>query len=873
MKLRSLHLTNVRKFTGKRASITGIGSGITVVSEANEFGKSTFFDAMHALFFEKYSSSAKPVKSLQPYAGGAVEVAAEIETDQGEFLVEKRFLARKMTRITRLSDRAIVAQDDEAERWISTHLGAAGDGPAGLLWVRQGLVGLEPEGSKERSLLTETRRDLLSSIAGEIDAMTGGRRMDRVMRRLAEDLAAIATKTGRKSGAWRAAAEEVEALEIDLAKLTAQVATLEDALAQRKLDEALLSRLDQPDAKSRRDEAVLAAQFAMEAARAHAGLVNAARQERDIAALHAKGSQSDLDAFLAAIDALTAAQLAAKSTKNKAELAETDAGVLLERLESAKTAAEAARTALSLVRVELDMARHQTEARKARIEAADLTARIKKAKAAQAGRDMAAARVKASCATPDWLAQAEVATSDVARLEAVLQAQSATLQVTYSGDTRIALNGVPVTGDQSLPLDGDARLDLPGIGKMTIRAQTHAKSSTAQLATACALRDAHLAKAGASTIQTARLQTAERAEAVRQADLENAVLETLAPDGIATLLATKAEADLAAADAHDEPLPSIADLIASVSAAVAAEDQTAKALRASEFAYTSAREGTVKARAAADTAAQALERATAMAGTADGRETRRADLLRAEAKSAETFVIAEAALAQVTADAPDLATAAAEQKRAEDAASAAALQRAQVAERLAALSAQIRTLAGNGIEERRDETRGQLETAHAAEARLARKAAALTRLHAALEAERTAAQETYFGPVQQEMKPLLSILHRDAALTFNSDSLLPTGLARGLAEEMLDDLSGGTREQIAILTRLAFARLFARKGRHMPIVLDDALVYSDDDRIIKMFTALTRVAQDQQIIVFSCRQLAFQDLGGARPAVEIADVL
>ena len=68
-----------------------------------------------------------------------------------------------------------------------------------------------------------------------------------------------------------------------------------------------------------------------------------------------------------------------------------------------------------------------------------------------------------------------------------------------------------------------------------------------------------------------------------------------------------------------------------------------------------------------------------------------------------------------------------------------------------------------------------------------------------------------------------------------------------------------------------FARLFARQGRHMLIVLDDALVYSDDDRIIKMFTALTRVAQDQQIIVFSCRQLAFQDLGGERPRVEITD--
>jgi uncharacterized protein YhaN len=99
-----------------------------------------------------------------------------------------------------------------------------------------------------------------------------------------------------------------------------------------------------------------------------------------------------------------------------------------------------------------------------------------------------------------------------------------------------------------------------------------------------------------------------------------------------------------------------------------------------------------------------------------------------------------------------------------------------------------------------------------------------------------------------------------AGISFDTDSLL------------LSDLSGGTKEQIAILTRLAFARLFARQGKHMPIILGDALVYSDEDRIVKMFTALTRVSQKQQIIVFSCRQLAFQDLGGIRPLVEIKDI-
>ena len=90
MKLRSIELTNLRRFAGQRASLTGIGDGITVLSEANEFGKSTFFDALHALFFEKHRSTKAPVKSLQPHVGGAPEVMVEVELPEGRFRISKR---------------------------------------------------------------------------------------------------------------------------------------------------------------------------------------------------------------------------------------------------------------------------------------------------------------------------------------------------------------------------------------------------------------------------------------------------------------------------------------------------------------------------------------------------------------------------------------------------------------------------------------------------------------------------------------------------------------------------------------------------------------------------------------------------------------
>ena len=113
-----------------------------------------------------------------------------------------------------------------------------------------------------------------------------------------------------------------------------------------------------------------------------------------------------------------------------------------------------------------------------------------------------------------------------------------------------------------------------------------------------------------------------------------------------------------------------------------------------------------------------------------------------------------------------------------------------------------------------------------------------------------------------ELRPLIGLLFDDIHIDFNEDTLLPETVRRNGQDEDVDRLSGGMREQLSVLTRLAFARLLARDGRPAPVILDDALVYSDDDRIERMFEALHAQSRDQQILVFSCRQRAFSRLGG-----------
>jgi uncharacterized protein YhaN len=122
-----------------------------------------------------------------------------------------------------------------------------------------------------------------------------------------------------------------------------------------------------------------------------------------------------------------------------------------------------------------------------------------------------------------------------------------------------------------------------------------------------------------------------------------------------------------------------------------------------------------------------------------------------------------------------------------------------------------------------------------------------------------------------ELAPLLRRLWPEAELQVDADSVLPSQLARGATEESLTQLSGGTQEQLALLVRLAFARLLAQSGQGIPVILDDALVYTDDARIEALFDALTLQASDLQILVFSCRQKSFRNLGGTALAIRPVD--
>lgn len=66
---------------------------------------------------------------------------------------------------------------------------------------------------------------------------------------------------------------------------------------------------------------------------------------------------------------------------------------------------------------------------------------------------------------------------------------------------------------------------------------------------------------------------------------------------------------------------------------------------------------------------------------------------------------------------------------------------------------------------------------------------------------------------------------------------------------------------MGLISRLAYADLLKEAGRPTLIILDDALVHSDDGRLEQMKRVLYDAAQRHQILLFTCQPDKWQGLG------------
>lgn len=196
--------------------------------------------------------------------------------------------------------------------------------------------------------------------------------------------------------------------------------------------------------------------------------------------------------------------------------------------------------------------------------------------------------------------------------------------------------------------------------------------------------------------------------------------------------------------------------------------------------------------------------------------------------------------------------------------------RRQTEQDVAILENRIEREEGVGIEEQVSAAVRALEALDTDCARFVHELKILDLLLDNLVSAEQAAKERYMAPIVSRMTPYLQTLFPGATISCDEEFKI-TGVVREVEKaEAYDGLSSGTQEQIAVLTRLAFADMLAERGQAAMVILDDALVYSDPCRMERMFDILTHAAIQNQILIFTCRGEIFNRLGGPRLQVTAA---
>lgn len=79
----------------------------------------------------------------------------------------------------------------------------------------------------------------------------------------------------------------------------------------------------------------------------------------------------------------------------------------------------------------------------------------------------------------------------------------------------------------------------------------------------------------------------------------------------------------------------------------------------------------------------------------------------------------------------------------------------------------------------------------------------------------------------------------------------------------VDQLSVGAREQLSVICRLACAYIVCSDGGGAPVVIDDALGWSDPSRLQAMGAAIAFAGRQCQVIVLTCTPGRYAHVGNA----------
>lgn len=844
MRLHSIEIHNVRGVEHLRVDELP-ETGVVVIHGENEAGKSTIVEAIDTVLTEKHSGASKKIKALKPvHRDASPEVRLEATVGPYRFRIHKRWLKKKISELHVLEPRPAQftggAADDELDRILSEHLdrqlldalflrqddlgsGVAAVGIPSVTSALESASGMDTAVAEDSELITRVQKEYEKYFTARTgapakeykDAQTRVSEAESVQQDAEQALRQLDDVVIKHEAAQQAKAEAEQALpaaETELAQRETEVAEARAALEKIEAQKAELSRV----------EAELeTAREAVERRRAMAQDVASAAEA--VEALAAKVEELKL------------------STAQEEEVREQLAGKLAE----AQKSYEAARKQLQLARRFHE--KKQWEALGQRLAGLkELDAELKRRRSQLA-----------EAPEVGDLRALEQAATEVTVQERVHAAAAAKL--VFSGEGAFVVDGeernVPSeTGSEATDAGATVQLrDGMAFEFGALRATYQAGAGEASEDTLQHVR-ARLAElldaAGCESVEEARAKNDEYQRlrsAVEQAQRE--LKAALGADDLGELEARHAaQADSFEGVAEleeqgEQDQVSLVDAEAAEEAARVAVTGAEKELAPYRESSTAAVLAGAQARYEAavehhDSADAALQKAREVATDAA--------LDSAVAAAEEKLTRQRGVLAELSAVDVDTVFALYE----------------GVKEEVRSLHNTVHDADGDmreysgriemhsGVAERLESANAELEIAREVLAAVEKRANAARYLRELLLTHRDAARQRYAQPFVTKLNGLARKVFGGDVDFELSEELVVTARSRDGQTVDLGSLSGGAKEQMAILTRFAIAGLVQDDG--VPVIVDDALGSTDSTRLNLMATLFAQVAKHSQVLVLTC---------------------
>jgi AAA ATPase domain len=866
VKLHRLVLTNYRGIDHREIDFPD--QGVVVVSGANEIGKSSMIEALDLLLESKDRSTKKEVKQVKPtHADVGSEVTAEISAGPYRFIYRKRFHKKCETQLTVLEPRREQHSGDEAHDRVQAMLAETVD--TGL-WHAQRVLQSASTAAVNLSGCDALTR-ALDVAAGDIAALSGTEPL--LIERIDTEYARYFTPTGRPTGEWTAAIKALHDAEDEVQHCAAAVTEVDERVHRHAALTVELAELSQ------QQQVAGARQTAAQAVAAKiAQLAEQVREAKLIAtaatatSVTSTGAHTERLRLRTETDTRTATVATLEAEAREAADAQATARDVTV---AADAVAEEADQLLAAARQRAETARRVVDQLARREETARLATRLAKIDAALGDRDRIGEELSTIALNNDLSQRIEKAAAAVERVQDQLALVSATVEFVAATDIEL------VIGQQRLSLSAGqswsatagstTEVEVPGILTARFTPGTSALDIQSEYAAVQENLAAALAAARVADLAEARHTDQRRRELQSGRDQLTATLVGLCGDDDVEQLRSRL-AELRA-------LPALTDDVAMDAAAARAELDEADAAR-------------VKAGADCDTHRRVAALATSRLSEISTRATLLHDKL--VTQRAELAVVADRLAEQrkavsdeklaATVDADQLAARAAEGRVVElseqlaaaapeavanelaDATEAAAALRArhdEVARSLHEIGVELTLFGTEGRKGKLDAAETKREHARSEHDRVGRRARAVQLLREVMVRHRDTTRLRYVEPFRAELQRLgRPVFGPTFEVDVDSDLCILNRTVDGCTVPY-ESLSGGAKEQLGILARLAGAALVAKEDA-VPILIDDALGFTDPDRLAKMAEVFDTLGERGQVIVLTCTPARYDGVKDAQ---------